>query len=210
MGSEMCIRDRLRIPRLDLDKVVVEGTDVASLRKGPGRQPGTALLGQPGNAVIAGHRTTYGAPFYRLDELQPGDPIIVEVPGGELSYTVTGSQIVEPTDVWILDPTEDDRLTLFTCTPRFSAAQRLVVTASLDTAPVLLAGAVPTRSVPDELRAGSAPEALAAAEGSLLRSVLASVGTLLVAAVVWRLGRRFRRLVVYPIGAPVVLSLIHI
>ena len=197
----------LRIPKLGLDKVVVEGTDVASLRKGPGHQPGTAALGEPGNAVIAGHRTTYGAPFYRLDELEPGDPIVVQVPAGELRYTVTGSQVVEPTDMWILDPTTDDRLTLFTCTPRFSAAQRLVVTAALDGRPVVepvepsasdVAQPVPP-SV--QIRPEPPPE-LAAATGSVRDAAAWAAVTALVAGVVWFLGRRYRRLVAYPLGTP--------
>lgn len=206
----------LRIPKLGLDKVVVEGTDVASLRKGPGHQPGTAPLGGPGNAVIGGHRTTYGAPFYRLDELQPGDAIAVQLPSGEVRYIVTGSQVVEPTDVWILDPTPDDRLTLFTCTPRFSAAQRLVVTAALESPPAI---APSEPDMPDEVETApptpqhrgtpwpeptAQPPELAAATGSTTTAVAWALGTALLAGVVWILGRRYRRLVVYPFGAPVV------
>ena len=206
----------LRIPKLGLDKVVVEGTDAASLRKGPGHQPGTAPLGGAGNAVIGGHRTTYGAPFYRLDELEPGDAITVQVPTGEVRYTVTGSQVVEPTDVWILEPTTDDRLTLFTCTPRYSAAQRLVVTAALESPPTTGPGET---GVPDEVEAASAPPQrrvtprpeqpapppeLAAATGSTPTAAGWALGTALLAGVVWLLGRRYRRLVVYPLGAPVV------
>ena len=197
----------LRIPKLGLDKVVVEGTDVSSLRKGPGHQPGTAPLGGPGNAVIGGHRTTYGAPFYRLDELRPGDEITVQVPTGEVRYTVTSSEVVEPTDVWILDPTPDDRLTLFTCTPRFSAAQRLVVTASLDNAPVVdrreprvtddVASAPPAQQ-----RRPESPPELAAPTGSAPTAVAWGIGTALLAALVWFLGRRYRRLVAYPLGGP--------
>lgn len=207
----------LRIPKLGLEKVVVEGTDVASLRKGPGHQPGTAVLGGPGNAVIGGHRTTYGAPFYRLDELEPGDAIIVQVPTGEVRYTVTGSEVVEPTDVWILDPTPDDRLTLFTCTPRYSAAQRLVVTAAPESTLAVgrsepavpaeveaAAPAPPQRQVtPRPEPAAPTPE-LAAATGSTTTAVVWALGTALLAGLVWFLGRRYRRLVIYPLGAPVV------
>lgn len=206
----------LRIPKLGLDKVVVEGTDVASLRKGPGHQPGTAPLGGAGNAVIGGHRTTYGAPFYRLDELEPGDEITVQVPTGELRYTVTDTQVVEPTDVWILEPTPDDRLTLFTCTPRFSVAQRLVVIAALEIPPTSGPGET---SVPDEAEPDPAPSQprvtpqpesvatppeLAAATGSTLTAAGWTLGTALLAGVVWFLGRRYRRLVAYPLGAPIV------
>jgi sortase A len=201
----------LRIPKLDLDKVVVEGTDVASLRKGPGHQPGTAALGQPGNAVIGGHRTTYGAPFYRLDELDPGDAIIVQVPAGELRYTVTRSQVVEPTDVWILDPTADDRLTLFTCTPRFSAAQRLVVTAALDGPPLAVAAvpaaapaATPSPAPEDPPLQDQPPSTqLAAATGSVAAAAAWAAATASIAGILWFLGRRYRRLVAYPLGTPV-------
>ena len=202
----------LRIPKLGLDKVVVEGTDVAALRKGPGHQPGTAPLGAPGNAVIGGHRTTYGAPFYRLDELEPGDAITVQLPAGELRYTVTRSEVVEPTDVWILEPTPDDRLTLFTCTPRFSAAQRLVVTAALENPPAAVhrseayvsadtATPAPTPAAAPQRQAGPPPE-LAAATGSAPTAAAWGIGTALLAAAVWFLGRRYRRLVAYPLGAP--------
>lgn len=206
----------LRIPKLGLDKVVVEGTDVDSLRKGPGHQPGTAPLGGAGNAVIGGHRTTYGAPFYRLDELEPGDAITVQVPTGEVRYTVTGSQVVEPDDVWILEPTPDDRLTLFTCTPRYSAAQRLVVTAALESPSVVEPSEA---SVPDEVESAptparrqvtpraelpAPPPELAAATGSTRTAAGWALGTALLAGVVWSLGRRYRRLVAYPLGAPVV------
>jgi sortase A len=216
----------LRIPKLDLDKVVVEGTDVASLRKGPGHQPGTATLGQPGNAVIAGHRTTYGAPFYRLDELEPGDAIVVEVAAGELRYTVTGSQVVEPTDLWILDPTADDRLTLFTCTPRYSAAQRLVVTASLD-GPPPVAAADPPVAAADSAAAATAtpppapadpprqsqeppPAELAAATGSPTAAATWAGVTASIAGIVWLLGRRYRRLLAYPLGTPPVAAALFI
>ena len=212
----------LRIPKLELDKVVVEGTDVASLRKGPGHQPGTAPIGGPGNAVIGGHRTTYGAPFYRLDELEPGDEITVQVPAGEARYMVTGSKVVDPTDVWILDPTSEDRLTLFTCTPRFSAAQRLVVTAALQnpvvvdrrepgvrtadtaaTTPDVTAGVATPAPAVQQRRAGAPPE-LAAATGSVATAAAWGIGTALLAGAVWLLGRRYRRLLAYPLGAPAV------
>jgi sortase A len=202
----------LRIPKLGLDKVVVEGTDVDSLRKGPGHEPGTPMPGEPGNAVIAGHRTTYGAPFYRLDELAPGDPLSLDTPSGGVDYVVTGSQVVEPDDVWILEPTEDDRLTLFTCTPRFSAAQRLVVTARLVGSPVTtvappeppassMTEPAPTPASPPPRPVGGE---LAAPTGSVPVAVAWSLAAALTAAVVWAAGRRYRRLVAYPLGAPVV------
>jgi sortase A len=121
----------LRIPRIGVDKAVVEGVSRSDLRKGPGHYPGTPLPGQPGNAAIAGHRTTYGAPFYRLDQLSPGDVITVTTRQGEFRYVVEGKQVVRPSDGGPLRRTMDNRLTLTTCHPRFSARQRLVVSATL-------------------------------------------------------------------------------
>ena len=100
-------------------------------RRGPGHYPHTPLPGQPGNAAIAGHRTTYGAPFYDLDDLEPGDEILVRTLQGEFTYEVTSTEVVSPDQTQVLAPTDDDRLTLTTCEPRFSARRRLIVTALL-------------------------------------------------------------------------------
>jgi sortase A len=81
--------------------------------------------------AIAGHRTTYGAPFYRLNDLNPGDDIFVTTAAGQFRYQVLNSMVVKPSDVSVLAPTADNRLTLTTCNPRFSAAQRLVVVSKL-------------------------------------------------------------------------------
>ena len=122
---------QIRIPRIGLDKAVVEGVDLSDLRRGPGHYSGTPLPGQSGNSAIAGHRTTYGAPFFRLDEMQPGDPILVSTAQGAFRYEVQRVFIVKPTQVDVVEPTGGDHLTLTTCHPRFSAAQRLVVVADL-------------------------------------------------------------------------------
>ncbi|CAA9225266.1 MAG: sortase family protein [uncultured Acidimicrobiales bacterium] len=122
---------QIRIPRIGLDKAVVEGVDLSDLRRGPGHYSGTPLPGQPGNSSIAGHRTTYGAPFFRLDEMKPGDPILVSTVQGAFRYEVSRVFVVSPNQVDVLNPTQGDQLTLTTCNPRFSAAQRLVVTADL-------------------------------------------------------------------------------
>jgi sortase A len=126
----------IRIPKIDVTKAVIEGVSVGALKKGPGHYPSTPLPGQPGNAAIAGHRTTYGAPFFRLDELAPGDRIEVTTKQGEFVYRVTETKIVKPSQNEVLAPTEDNRLTLTTCHPRFSAAQRMIVTAALTDEPV--------------------------------------------------------------------------
>ncbi len=127
---------RLRIPRLEVDAIVVAGTSRAALRKGPGLLEGTVLPGLPGNAVISGHRTTYGAEFNRLDELQSGDEIFVESLMGETLYRVREARIVAPEDVWVAEPTAQGQLTLTTCHPEFSARQRYIIFADLVDGPL--------------------------------------------------------------------------
>ena len=160
----------LYIPRLgtDYQRVVLEGTAETELSQGPGHYEGTALPGQPGNVGLAGHRVGKGSPFLDLDELRPGDPIVVEtvdswfvyrvlgdVATGDLAADpsgIPGQEIVRPTDVEVLSPTPDgpegaaptgSYLTLTTCHPRFSARQRLVIHAALD------GGAVAKSTAPD-------------------------------------------------------------
>jgi sortase A len=124
---------QLTIPKIGLDQVVVSGTSTDDLAKGPGHYVGTALPGQAGNVAIAGHRTTHGAPFNRLAELVVGDPIVLTTSWGErITYIVTQTPYpVSPSDVTVLDDFGDNRLTLTTCNPEFSAAQRLIVVAEL-------------------------------------------------------------------------------
>ncbi len=119
------------IPAIGIDQVVVEGVGAAQLAEGPGHYPGTALPGQPGNAAVAGHRTTHGRPFYDLDALVVGDPVVVTTVQGTFRYLVSRSEVVAPTDTTVLDPSTVPELTLTTCTPRYSAARRLVVVARL-------------------------------------------------------------------------------
>ena len=121
----------LSIPSLDLEAVVFEGVSGESLRKGPGHMPWTPLPGQPGNAVISGHRTTYGRPFFNLDQLKPGDRIEIETAIGIHVYLVRDSFVVKPTDVWVTEDREGGWLTLTTCNPKFSARERLIITAEL-------------------------------------------------------------------------------
>lgn len=132
---------RIQIPKVELDWLVVEGVTLDALQDGPGHYPGTALPGQLGNVVISGHRTTFGAPFYRLDEVQVGDPITVTAPYGRFVYRVTETKIVEPTDLTVVVESDDARLTLTTCHPRFSARQRLIVVAALEGPPIQEAAA---------------------------------------------------------------------
>ncbi len=121
----------ITIPSIDVSMVVVEGTGTAQLQAGPGHYPDTPLPGQDGNAAIAGHRTTYLHPFYDLNELVPGDPITVVTLQGIFLFHVTSSQSVLPSDVSVISTTRTPTLTLTTCTPRYSASQRLVVHATL-------------------------------------------------------------------------------
>jgi sortase A len=131
LGSGIAL---LEIPKVNLSMVVVEGVSVADLKLGPGHYPGTPLPGEAGNVVISGHRTTYLHPFYNLNELASGDPITLTTRDGTKHvYVVSENKVVQPTAVEVVSNTTDDRLTLTTCNPRFSAAQRLIVVAKLQT-----------------------------------------------------------------------------
>jgi len=118
----------IKIPAIDVDYVVVEGTDTASLQTGPGHYTQTAYPWEEhGTVGIAGHRTTYGAPFWSLDELAKGDRIVLATEYGIFDYRVSKTKIVAPSDATVLLDTTKPTLVLTTCNPRFSAAQRLVV-----------------------------------------------------------------------------------
>lgn len=121
---------RLIVPRLDLNQVVVEGTDTASLRRGPGHERSTSLPGEGELIYIAGHRTTYGAPFSRIDQLRKGDTIRFEMPYGTFVYKVTGSRIVDQHATGELRKRRRELLALQACYPRFSASQRYIVYAN--------------------------------------------------------------------------------
>lgn len=118
---------RLRVPRLDLNIVVVNGTDPGSLRRGPGRHLDTFMPGERKLVYIAGHRTTYGAPFSHIDELRRGDRISLELPYGTLEYRVTGHRIVEQDEVSVLESRGREELVLQACHPRFFASHRYLV-----------------------------------------------------------------------------------
>jgi sortase A len=122
---------RIKIPVIGVDWVMVEGVRTEDLAQGPGHGPWTPVPGQAGNAVVSGHRTTYGAPFNRIDELLPGDLIVVETLIGEHVYQVVGTRVVLPTEMWVTDQWEGAWLTLTTCHPEFSARERFIVFAKL-------------------------------------------------------------------------------
>ena len=132
-GGDGSVVARLQIPAIGLNQYVVQGTNATDLSKGPGHYTGTAMPGQAGNVAIAGHRTTHGAPFNRLGQLVIGDKIIVTTTSGQdWTYVVSAMPVaVSPHDTAVLNYFGDNRITLTTCTPEFSATQRLIVVGAL-------------------------------------------------------------------------------
>ena len=126
----------INIPRIGLNSPVVEMANVddrENLNKGPAHLAGTAYPGEEGNCVIAGHRTTYSRPFFKLDDLVEGDAIfLTNVKGSSFSYVVKWKKIVEPDEVWVMEKSSGKTLTLIACHPLFSAKKRLVVRAEFE------------------------------------------------------------------------------
>lgn len=137
---------RIRIPKIDVDEMVVEGVGTEELRSGPGHYPACRAgfdrpfcldgvesfwPGEAGRVVVSGHRTTYGAPFYHLDRLRSGDRIVTETKWGEFTYIVTEQVVVDADEAVTVAP-GDPELVLTTCNPKYSAAQRLLVFAVLE------------------------------------------------------------------------------
>ena len=125
---------RIRMPSIGVSEVFVQGTGTSDLRRGPGHYPATPLPGQRGTVAIAGHRTTYGAPFHDVDDLDRGDRIELAMPYGRFTYRVERTRIVPPTATEVTDRVGYDRLVLSACHPLYSAAQRIVVFARLEKA----------------------------------------------------------------------------
>lgn len=160
---------RLRIRRIGLSAVWVQSTEAAALRKAPGHYAGTALPGRRGTVGIAGHRSTHGAPFRKLDRLDPGDRIQISMPYGAYEYAVERTRIVSPEQAEVLRTAPSDRLVLTACHPVWSARQRIVVIArlvrwpnALRTAPLLTA-APATRTLVQARAALEGAPALSAA-----------------------------------------------
>jgi sortase A len=125
----------IRMPTLDEKFVVVEGTDTTSLRKGPGHYPDTSFPGQGGTVGIAGHRTTYGAPFNSVDKLERGDEIVLDMPYGKFTYEVEKTRIVDPSETSVVDRVPGpEQLVLSACHPLYSASQRIIIFARLRSA----------------------------------------------------------------------------
>jgi sortase A len=131
---------RIVIPRIDLDVIAVQGTDTASLEKGPGHYPGTPFPGEAGTTAFAGHRTTYLAPFRHLDQLEAGDEIRIEMPYAHLTYRVQGTRVVAPTDLGIIRRVAYQRLVLTACHPLYSASERIAAFAKLQRVRAVSAG----------------------------------------------------------------------
>jgi sortase A len=122
---------QIQIPRVGHSYNVVQGTDTRSLEEGPGHYPSTAFPGMGQTVAVAGHRTTYLAPFRFLNQLTAGDRIFVTMPYGRFTYVVQYQRIVEPTQTSVIDDVGYDRLVLSACHPLYSAAQRIIIFARL-------------------------------------------------------------------------------
>lgn len=191
----------LEIPRIGLDSVVVQGTGPRQLRLGPGHYIGTPFPGQAGNAALAGHRTTYGAPFADLGELRPGDDVWATTIQGRFRYVVVRSFVLTPADVAVIGPSSTPELTLTTCTPPYSAAERLVVRARL------VGRVAPAPTPTAALAVGPGSGALAGQVGSPAGAVGWGAVCAGLALVVWVAGRgRRHRWLVHLVGALPVLA----
>ena len=208
----------IEIPRIDLSRVVVEGTSREDLKKGPGHYIGTPFPGQPGNVGVAGHRTTYGAPFNRIDELQPGDEVILSSSQGRFTYRVipapqTPSQAwyaVSPSQTEVLDDFGDNRVTLTACHPKYSARQRIIVHAVMEepavepSPPPAEAPEVVSAAVADDFDEGlgSTPEELPVALGFGFAAAALALGA-------WLLARNFKHAwVIWFVATPLILVLV--
>jgi sortase A len=185
----------LRIPKIGINQIMVEGTNTQDLRKGPGHYTGTPLPGQTGNASVAGHRTTYGHPFYNLDGVAVGDPVVVTTVQGVFVYDAVKSEVVSPDDNSVLKDTSGHMLTLTTCNPRFSASSRLVVVAQLAHSKLFrgVAAAKPTANAHPPQTAQPTSGALGgASDGQVLTAVLWGIVVCGVGALVLLMAYFFR------------------
>jgi sortase A len=121
----------IEIPKIGLVHQVYEGITLTVIDHGPGHWPGSAMPCQRGNTVFPGHRVTHSHPFLNIDQLAPGDQIVFHMKGRDCVYAVTGTQIVLPSDIGVVDPTPEPTVTIIACHPKHSAAQRIVVKGKL-------------------------------------------------------------------------------
>lgn len=207
----------IRIPKLGVEKAVVQGVTLDALKKGPGHYPDTPIPGQPGNSAIAGHRTTYGAPFFELDKLKQGDQIFVTTAQGRFLYVVRESRVVKPNETTVLNKTDDNRLTLTTCHPRFSSAQRLIVISDLsgEAAPLSPPPVVETPTTPTTEGQVGAPDTqptrvrdtagLSGRRSPKGPAIGWGVLGALVWLIAWMVAKRWRRWPAYIIATPIFL-----
>jgi sortase A len=191
----------MSIPKIGLTSVIVQGTSPTLTGEGPGHLRGTPLPGRPGNSVILGRRTTFGAPFKRLNELLPGDEVSVSTGAGRFTYLVATVNAIRPGDPDVLASTPDNRLTLITSSPPYLATGRYVVTAVLKGLPASQPVAPESYVAPSEL--GLAGEA-GGLGGLVFWGELAAASVLLA---LW-LSRRVSRRVAWLLGAPLVMALL--
>ena len=205
---------QLRIPAIGVDKIVVEGVEVGDLKRGPGHYPDSPMPGQPGNAAIAGHRTTYGAPFNRIDELEQGDEILVTTAQGAFRYEVEQQLIVNPDEVEVLDDFGDNRLTLTACHPKYSARQRIIVVASLSGEAAAAPATTPGDGDPgndsgigdeDEDNGQTIDAGLGGERASAWPAIMLGVACALIWVAAWLLGKLWRTWPAYLIGLPIFL-----
>ena len=125
----------MQIPALGIDMPLGDGVTLTNLNKGPGHWPGTAMPGSLGNSVVGGHRTSHTHPFRDLDKLNPGDAVTMTIDAGTFAYTVAGTEIVLPSDIQVLDQTDDYTGTLFACHPKGQTTHRIIVHLQLTPTP---------------------------------------------------------------------------
>jgi sortase A len=168
---------RIWIPRVDASYVVVKGTDTEDLKSGPGIYSETSFPGIPGTTAIAGHRTTYLAPFREINFLKPGNRIVVSMPYAHFTYTVTGQRVVWPSDVRAaVAQVGYSRLVLSACTPVFTAEKRLLVYARLTrTVPVGAARLLPGGAIPRPIEAHPPASPVGRGGHELLPAMLVSL-----------------------------------
>jgi sortase A len=188
----------------------VEGVAVDDLKEGPGHYPETPFPGQKGNVAVAGHRTTYGAPFANVDDLALGDTVTVTTVQGTFNYEVFDAdhpdggpeaqpwKIVTPDQVEVLNDFGDNRITLTACHPKYDLSHRIVVTAKLKgtpapTPPVTPAAAAARQQISLDLSGKSGPR---------LPVVLYALLCALIWIAAWQLGLRWRKWLSYAIGLP--------
>jgi len=215
----------LSIPDIGVDKIIIEGVALDDLKRGPGHYPDTPLPGQPGNAAIAGHRTTYGAPFNRINELERGDEILVTTVQGAFRYEVSDQLIVSPSEVGVLDDFGDNRLTLTACHPKYSARQRIIVVAALagEAAPAPgtpagpATGAIPgdgetgggnDGGISDELTAATIDGGLSGERAAIWPAIALGVACALVWIAAWLLGKLWSTWPAYLLCLPLFLLML--